>query len=511
MNDRIRLDPDTLRHDGAQLAELGDRVGRTYARLRHGLAEAEGCWGDDDLGEAFAKDFTPHAEQLLAGLRAMEESLRGTALQVTNAAADFETQDLGGAGRIGRAAEESPGAVPDYGTGTQPSSQLAPASAQGAENSAVPTDSAGADGTPSTQSPSGPAAAPQSTGTPGSSGMPGGSGAPDGSGEPSSPQNGQQDPSRAPERQGGAKSGADPSRPPRSASASPPAGVTPPATGRDAPRNAATAGREAAASARNSGVGARRETPWTGPPSRAARGSAAEQNPSSPRPGAPPRSPKEVERKRDRPRDAERSAGKAGASPLFAWLARTLADRHGVTVVGFDLPDLRETPVRQFAAAVDRVLTEYPAVELDVVAVAELDDEAGGVRWRSEAGDSAAVRSITLDRRVACDPDDQAVYAATVRELGLALNSAGGDVARRTAQRVLIVEYMRVAAGRYTTLAELLRGYRDWRAEIGGESGFDARRALGAAFAEVVLHRDRAGAPAKALHAALVGAAPAPG
>lgn len=520
MSEDIRLDPDALRHDGAQLAELGDRVGRTYTGLRHGLAAAEGCWGDDDLGEAFAKDFTPHADQLLAGLRAMEESLRGAARQIRDAAADFEAQDLGGADRIGRTADESPGVAPDYGTGTPPASQFAPASAQGPRNAAVPTDSAISDGVPTEPSASGPTSAPQSTGTPGGSGMPDGS-----PGRPSSPQSDRQspDPSKqAPDARGGGKSGEHAGRGPRAAGGPPPTGASAPVTGRDAPRNAAAAGRDATPG-RKSGVGAGRETPWTGPPSRTSRGPGADQNPSSPRTGAPPRSPKDAERLRDRPRDLGRSTGKPAASPLFAWLARMLADRHGVTVVGFDLPELQEAPVRQFAAAIDRVLTDYPAIELDVVAVAELDDDAENVRWHSETRDSGTVRSITLDQRVAREPsgdtgtpesptdsDASAVYAATVRELGLALNDAGGDVARRTAQRTLIAEYMRVAAGRYTTLAELLRGYRSWRAELPGgpgETGFDARRAVAAAFAQVVLHRERAGAPAKVLHAALVDAA----
>ncbi|WP_433520609.1 hypothetical protein ACQPZ2_24590 [Nocardia pseudovaccinii] len=203
-------------------------------------------------------------------------------------------------------------------------------------------------------------------------------------------------------------------------------------------------------------------------------------------------------------------------------MARRLADRHGVVVVGFDLPDLQETPVRQFAAAVDRVLTDYPMIELEVVSVAELDDNATA-QWRRERHDSAIARSITLDQRVARTPDrgtettvagtgfdEPTVYVATVRELGLALNDAGNDVARSTAQRTLITEYFRRVAGQYTTLAELLGGYRRWRAELSGATGehggFDMRRALGAAFAEVVLLGEQASAPAKALYGALVDA-----
>ncbi|MEU6191961.1 hypothetical protein [Nocardia sp. NPDC047038] len=547
MNDEFRLDPDTLRRDGARLAELGERVGRTYAELQDCLAATNGCWGDDDLGEAFAKDFTPRADQLLASLRAMEESLRGTSQQVADAALDFESVDLGGADRVGRAADEFRSPDPDYGTGTQPSSATAPTPAQDPVTSSPAPSGGAADGASIGQSTSatppgasaGPSASrnsPQSTsmGTPdwqggakpaeeSTSATP-----PGASAGPSASRNSPQFTSMGtPDWQGGAKPAQDPNRRPRSSA------VSPPDTRRDAPRNPSTVSdRRGATPARNAGsaVGARRESPWTRPPATLQRGStAAEPDSSDLRSDSPPRSGKgDQQRKRDRRHDTERPVGKPGASPLLVWLARTLGDRHGVAVVGFDLPGLQETPVREFAAAVDRVLTDYPAIVLDVVAVAELGDDAASVRWGYEPRDSAAARSITLDRRVACEPsrgavtleseagsDDPAVYAATVRELGLALNSAGGGVARRTAQHTLIAEYMRVMAGRYTTLAELLHGYRRWRAGLTGATGeaggFDAHRALGAAFADVVLHSESASAPAKALHAALVDAARPPG
>ncbi|GAB2712867.1 WXG100 family type VII secretion target [Nocardia thraciensis] len=533
MSDEIRVDPDTLRHDSARMAELGDRVGRTHAGLRDCLAAAEGCWGDDDLGTAFAANFEPHAHQLLANLRAMEESLRDTARQVANAAGDFEAQDIGGASHIGRAADE-PSAPQNSGTGTQPTSPFSPASAPAQENASAPMGSAPAADTSAAQSPPAAPAVPGGATTPQSMsgaqpGAPGRSSSQTGPPAPNGPQS--QEPSRQPpDRQGGANSTGDPSRRPPSTGASPPVGVSPPATGRAtssgaaAPSKAGAAGR-AATPARGAGVDVKRETPWTGPPPKTPRGPAsADQNPSSPQSGAPPRSPKEGEGKRDRPADAERSASRSGVSPLFVWLARSLSDRHGVTVVGFDLPGLQESPVRQFAAAIDRVLTDYPAIELDIVAVAELDDVAEGVRWRSEPGDFATVRSITLDQRVAressdsagtpetgADADEPAVYAATVGELGLALNGVGGDVARRTAQHTLITQYMRMAAGRYTTLAELLRGYRRWRAEWSGAdtggTGFDPCRALSAAFAEVVLRGGGASPQARVLYTALVDAA----
>lgn len=189
------------------------------------------------------------------------------------------------------------------------------------------------------------------------------------------------------------------------------------------------------------------------------------------------------------------------------------------------MPGLQELPVREFAAAVDRVLTDYPMLVVDVVAVADLGAAPGAVYWRREARNLGSVRSITLDQRTACassgpasvsdsvaEPERSRLYAETVRAFGVALEDAGGGTAQVKAQHVLIAEYMRGVAGRYTTLAELVRGYRQWRGELIGatnETGrFCMREALSSGFAEVVLQGSRACAPARTLHTLLVDAAP---
>lgn len=293
----------------------------------------------------------------------------------------------------------------------------------------------------------------------------------------------------------------------------------------------------------------------------------------------------------------ERPTENLDRSPVFAWLAQMLVRSHGVEVAGFDLPDLAEQPMREFAAAVDRVLTDYPMIVVDRVAVAELGDDAELVQWRQERRISATIGSIILDRRAARTPggpvtaaasdiaaaqpdntggvlddtadarssdsararpegaareqsggtaagesggaaggetaataarepdgtvaaamDDPAarsggagIYAETVRALGPALDSAGGGAAGAGARRALVADYMKAVEGRYTTLAELVRGFRRWRAELAGatdESGrFDVQRAMSAGFAEVVLRGGEASAPARTLHALLVDAA----
>ncbi|MGW0180425.1 hypothetical protein [Nocardia sp. NPDC003345] len=196
-------------------------------------------------------------------------------------------------------------------------------------------------------------------------------------------------------------------------------------------------------------------------------------------------------------------------------------------MTGFDAPGLRLPAVQAFLTAVDRVLTGYPMITLEIVAVAELDNEPETVRWTCEPHErQAGTRSITLDRRAARQPEVPAetvdpaepaaspVYPATLRAFGRAFDAAGGGVARRQAQRVLIAEYLRTRPQPHPTLAEAVRGYRLWRAELAGSPStpgtFDLDEALGVAFAEVVQHGAAAGIQAQLLHAVLVAAAAPP-
>lgn len=497
MADELQVDPDALRQQAVKLAELADWVGKSYAELRDSLAGFDGCWGDDHLGETFAKDFKPSAEQLLTGMRAMGNGLYDTASAMHGAGEDFDGQDLQSGSGITKASDGISGSQ-GYAPGAQPSSATTTAATR---DPADATSGAGNGTGAMAETP------PQQQASVGPSSEPKNSAQPSNSPADSSNQRGGKSPSDTPDRR------ASPQSPAAARNTGNPRTTT-------AGPGARTAGPGAAPGrTRHPQVSAgKRETPWTGPPS-----SNASSAPSSravpPNTSAPPSPRSEQPRANDRRGEERKPAEKPSSSQLFAWLARMLAQRHGVETIGFDLPDLQEQPVREFAAAVDQVLTDYPMISLDVVAVTDLDD-AGPVQWRRESRESEVVRSITVDRRAACEPSDDAtnsdtaardsrIYADTAGQLGLALDSAGGGVAGQTARHALIAEYMREVAGRYTTLAELMRGYRRWSAELtSGTPGFDAERALSTAFAEVVARGGEASAPARTLHALLVDAAP---
>ncbi|WP_330256985.1 hypothetical protein OG874_21945 [Nocardia sp. NBC_00565] len=517
MNDELQLDPDHLRNRGARLAELGDRVGQTYAGLRDCLVHAEGSWGDDDMGVAFAREFKPHADQLLADLRAMAESMHGTAAGIVDAATQFEVQDSYGANQVGTTAADL-----DLNSAPQPDGSAGTSSPLGALTS-DPAATIPAAGAPA-----------YSTGRadPTERSTHGGSRTQDAAAGSSTPQGGPQRPDssdrtgRGSDQAGSGKSGnpaGDSGRRPSSSPVSAPssrvsppsAQVLPPAAARNAaPLLGTASGPKPAAGAGRTG------TPWTGQQPRTPGAPAgAEPNPSSPRYGSPPRPNKPADEPR-RGRDRRDSDGRPDSDPMVRWLARTLAEHHGVQVAGFDTPGLRVAAVREFVAAVDRVLTDYPVIGLDVVAVAELGDESSMVRWSSEPDDSqGTTRSITLDQRTAQEPREVTaetdaglgIYVATLGEFGRALDVAGGGLARRQAQRVLLTEYLRREPGRHRTLAEVVHGYQRWRGELTGNTTtpgeFDVSRALGAAFAEVVLHGNEAGIQAKILHPVLVAAA----
>jgi hypothetical protein len=101
------------------------------------------------------------------------------------------------------------------------------------------------------------------------------------------------------------------------------------------------------------------------------------------------------------------------------------------------------------------------------------------------------------------------VYSSIVRELGAALDVAGGFGARTTAGRALLTAYLSQevehGAGSF---GRTVSGFREWRSQLSGNSfrrgQLDTAAALAEAFTEVVLNASRAAPPAQELHGLLV-------
>ncbi|MGV9636632.1 hypothetical protein ACWDO0_20850 [Nocardia rhamnosiphila] len=554
MSGELRLDLDGLRERGARLADIADRVQQTHAGLRYCLQQAEGSFGDDYMGRTFAEQFTPRAEQVVSTVEAMAEGMRSNAAGIIGAAHDFGAQDIDGAARVAGAAQDT-GPVPAGPPGPAGMAESPPAGTVGPQSPvdgprSNPSDQVAV--TPEQNSPVYPGGGPRSTDQlpAGGPNRPGSAPAPDGSPGRAAADSGPR--SESPWSRSRPESGpvgneatgapgrrSGPAAPPPSSAVSPPA-VTAPS--RNTPQ---TSGRPSGSPV--AGPAGRAGAPWTETPPRtpgqpgmpSSPGNAGKPaNTGQAPPQGPAQRPNAPGGDNGRDRDRRGGRGRSAADPAIEQLARALAERHGVEVTGFDDPDLQLAPVQEFVTAVDRVLTDYPMIVLEIVAVAELEDQLGTVRWAGAPPDSeGGARSITLDRRAAQQPQAPArssrppahpqdatadtektgatpqpdIYTATLRAFGRAFDAAGGGVAHRRAQRVLISEYLNTQPRPRPALSEMVRGYREWRAELAGHAtepgGFDVAEALGVGFAEVVQHGEKAGIQARLLHAVLVAAA----
>ncbi|MEV6426585.1 hypothetical protein [Nocardia sp. NPDC051463] len=512
MGESLRVDTDLLRALAPELTALADLAHKELTQLKATL-EAEGqCWGDDEPGLTFGETYVPEAERGLAGYANLVDNLHRTSDGVVDAADTFHNhdQDIGNQLHIlERAGTESGWHTPttsfDQPIWPNPGSSPSALPPNGsASNPGLRTDS-------DTDNPSGtsgpfpryeqPQNQPEHPDDDTRPGRPGGQSidqAP-GSIAPS--------PARdsAPPDAAGPRSG----RPQRTAVAGKPW---------DTPRSGPSAGntpwqRKAAGTpGLSSGAGAPAPRSASGgvPPGRV-----FPPQPGTPAPGAP-RPAKRTKARRSaksrRPQPVPIQPKQVETDQAAMDVARALAARHGLRIVGFETAGIGERTVLEIAAAIDDILGKYPFLDLGGIEITELGGGAvSDVKWDRAAG------WIILDRTSVADPapslpgsDEPPMYSTIVNDLGRILEATAGPRARQRAQASLITEYWRISGpwNRTDRLAHIVAGYRKWRAQLNGRSfsgsRFDSRAALIEAFTEVELRGDKACGPAKVLHQLVV-------
>lgn len=540
MGNEFRADPDRLRATAPASEQLGAEVEALVQRLKDLVAADSAPWGGDDSGKAFAESFVPEEEQTLSELNSLTEVVRQTGPDLRQVATNFEQHDL-------MSAREMQNAYPvrSPGTDTAPIGSVGPAGDRGSDTPTSATVTTAARPAPADGSQSdiaGPQSREPVAGAP-TEGEAAARQAP--IGNPSSPGGGnavpdaQQRPLDSPQQPVG------PSRPDRSRAE----GAGSPIGPHPAAASSATAGAQRAQAAqgpadvpskgavptRTGTVSTAPASPWSkstasGPPRITAPGSGASDTP----PRMPNRAP---QRPMEKPVEPERRSGEGTAEPIASRLARELAERHAILAFGFDTPGVPREVLTEIVAAVNDVLPRHPAIALFAVGI---DDLPEGVTARvdfdlADSGPGRAtdtgtghVARITLAARAAVEPaalqravrsDEEAgalapgcaqrpVYSCVVREMGRALDAAGGFRARAVTRRALVAAYLplvgRNAAG---SLARTVAGFGEWRAQLSGgfrAGRFDAEAALAEAFTEVVLDVARASQPARILHRLLV-------
>ncbi|MFE9327716.1 hypothetical protein ACIHDR_40020 [Nocardia sp. NPDC052278] len=549
----LEVDEERLRALVPEFEDIGAEAQRVLDQLKAALAREGEPWGKDAPGQAFAETYVPDRDKGIASLAKTVASLREEGKVVSDLVDSFDREDREAARAIGDTEQQLPSNNPSvdsnmpidqYGQGWQkpvetnstPVATRSPTESPPATSDrSTPSSTATPDTSVSAQPP------PASTaGTAPGGGY--GNGLPDlnspfgqGASLPDTPHTSGSRPESA--------TAADDSAPPATAGPA----VDAPAADRQQPNTpwSKTASRTGSTSDTPAPKGAAAAPAQTPAPTNTAPQVSA---PSS----TPPRmsAPHLPEQHQQQARPAAKAAGKAfgaegksgarhpwaadGASlGENALLARKLSDRHDLELVGFDDPTVDGYTIREIAAALDDVLTQYPYVDLRQIVIAESAESATRLEWDWVAGATGPepfTRRIVLDTVVARNPavfaeyirsathsgklargsDRRPVYSTMVRELGHALDVAGSFRARQAAQDALIAEFTRT---RGTILRENVdtassSEYEQWRAQLSGygfhNGRFDAGMAVADAFTEVQINGSEAAAPAKVLHHLLI-------
>ncbi|MFF3569896.1 WXG100 family type VII secretion target [Nocardia jiangxiensis] len=539
MGESLRIDADLASALATELSSIADATQQDLNQLRDALDREGECWGDDEPGHVFAEGYAPAAKNGLTSFQNLADNLRALGKNIGDATETIRNQDQLGAQQLRNQGSGSdyvapqgtspnqvgqqqpttvPAATPTSGDTTSPTSATAspsPDATTGSGDIAAPGDTAVDPGSPVYQPNTGPDVPTTSPSVPSGPGI-----APQAAG--------QQAPTSATETVA-----------PQSSRA--PQAVSSPDAASAAPKDTSAA--PAGSSSRVSSS----ESPWSSAkasPQRNAPGTPwAPNSPGNPAPGQvlPPRRrapgripPKPEPAARPKRGTAQPARVSVGPERTGGATARALADRHDLNLVGFDSGDIDGTTVQEIAAAVDAMLERHPFLVLAGIEITELTDGAvsrvvPAPTGRKAAGAKAGAR-ILLDRATITDHDRlsekirtttqsgesilefeaRPVYSTMIHAFGRIMEISAGPQVRGLAQRSLIAEYQRISGPWHgtETLAGVVGGYRRWRSQLSSRSFVDGRfhprDALVAAFAEVELRGEHAGAPARVLHRLIV-------
>ncbi|MFC9250960.1 hypothetical protein [Amycolatopsis thailandensis] len=100
MAEKFFLDPGGLAEATGRLRALGDRLDQAHRRLADTLHHHDGCWGEDEIGKAFSKNYVPAAANTLEGVREAGPALGAFAGTADKASENFSRVDRDTAARM---------------------------------------------------------------------------------------------------------------------------------------------------------------------------------------------------------------------------------------------------------------------------------------------------------------------------------------------------------------------------------------------------------------------------
>lgn len=106
MGESFRLDPEGLDNANAELLVVGNALGTAFDNLVLVLDDHHGCWGDDDIGKAFAKNYVDPATEVRDGAEGAVEGIHELHEGVEESSTTFQSVDEESAIQIDRSVTE---------------------------------------------------------------------------------------------------------------------------------------------------------------------------------------------------------------------------------------------------------------------------------------------------------------------------------------------------------------------------------------------------------------------
>jgi hypothetical protein len=94
MAEDFYLDEDGVVHFAKGLKRTGNRLTDSYEELTNTLTGYVGCWGDDEIGKGFEKNYWDNSQELIEGMKGGGEGLVDSANGAKKSAHYFADLDL---------------------------------------------------------------------------------------------------------------------------------------------------------------------------------------------------------------------------------------------------------------------------------------------------------------------------------------------------------------------------------------------------------------------------------
>ncbi|MGW0516518.1 WXG100 family type VII secretion target [Crossiella sp. NPDC003009] len=100
MSGKTRQNADGIRAGAGRLSRVGDDLAKAATSLQSALTGEGQCWGNDESGQAFAKDYVPAADAVSKGIADVAQGLINVAKGLNDQATTMEQADTGSAANL---------------------------------------------------------------------------------------------------------------------------------------------------------------------------------------------------------------------------------------------------------------------------------------------------------------------------------------------------------------------------------------------------------------------------